>query len=226
VPNYRRIRRDQYEKTTKRKMTMSPSRLFLAGLMVLSCIALAPFMADAQPAPVRVRGTIESVNGDLLIVKGRDGRNVTMRMTASAAVAGVEKISLADIKPGAYIGVTTVADAQGNQRASEVHLFPEALRGAGEGTQAWDTAPGSSMTNGGLDKIVNGNDGVTLTVKYRGGEKQVTVVPETEVVRLVPGKRSDLQAGAKIIAAALHNADGVLETSRISVGLGGLTPPM
>lgn len=205
---------------------MSPLRLLLAGLVALSCIAIAPPVADAQPAPVRVRGTIESINGDLLIVKGRDGRNVTMRMAASVAVAGVEKISLSDIKPGAYIGVTTVADAQGNQKATEVHLFPEALRGAGEGTQAWDTAPGSSMTNGGLDKIVEGNDGHMLTVKYRSGEKQVTVGPETEVVRLVPGKRSDLQSGAKIVAAASRNADGVLETSRISVGLGGLTPPM
>jgi len=205
---------------------MSPLRLLLAGLVALSCIAIAPPVADAQPAPVRVRGTIESINGDLLIVKGRDGRNVTMRMAASVSVAGVEKISLSDIKPGAYIGVTTVADAQGNQKATEVHLFPEALRGAGEGTQAWDTAPGSSMTNGGLDKIVEGNDGHTLTVKYRSGEKQVTVGPETEVVRLVPGKRSDLQSGAKIVAAASRNADGVLETSRISVGLGGLTPPM
>jgi len=205
---------------------MSPLRLLLAGLVALSCIAIAPPGADAQPAPVRVRGTIESINGDLLIVKGRDGRNVTMRMAASVSVAGVEKISLSDIKPGAYIGVTTVADAQGNQKATEVHLFPEALRGAGEGTQAWDTAPGSSMTNGGLDKIVEGNDGHMLTVKYRSGEKQVTVGPETEVVRLVPGKRSDLQSGAKIVAAASRNADGVLETSRISVGLGGLTPPM
>ena len=205
---------------------MSPLRLLLAGLVALSCIAIAPPVADAQPAPVRVRGTIESINGDLLIVKGRDGRNVTMRMATNVAVAGVEKISLSDIKPGAYIGVTTVADAQGNQKATEVHLFPEALRGAGEGTQAWDTAPGSSMTNGGLDKIVEGNDGHTLTVKYRSGEKQVTVGPETEVVRLVPGKRSDLQSGAKIVAAASRNADGVLETSRISVGLGGLTPPM
>jgi len=205
---------------------MSPLRLLLAGLVALSCIAIAPPVADAQPAPVRVRGTIESINGDLLIVKGRDGRNVTMRMAASVSVAGVEKISLSDIKPGAYIGVTTVADAQGNQKATEVHLFPEALRGAGEGTQAWDTAPGSSMTNGGLDKIVEGNDGHMLTVKYRSGEKQVTVGPETEVVRLVPGKRSDLQSGAKIVAAASRNADGVLETSRISVGLGGLTPPM
>ncbi|BEV46429.1 hypothetical protein [Afipia carboxidovorans] len=205
---------------------MSPLRLLLAGLVALSCIAIAPPVADAQPAPVRVRGTIESINGDLLIVKGRDGRNVTMRMAASVSVAGVEKISLSDIKLGAYIGVTTVADAQGNQKATEVHLFPEALRGAGEGTQAWDTAPGSSMTNGGLDKIVEGNDGHTLTVKYRSGEKQVTVGPETEVVRLVPGKRSDLQSGAKIVAAASRNADGVLETSRISVGLGGLMPPM
>jgi hypothetical protein len=174
----------------------------------------------------RVRGMIESINGDLLIVKKNDGHNVTMKMTPNAAVTGVEKIALSDIAPGAYVGVTSVADSQGNQKATEVHLFPNSLRGAGEGTRPWDTAPNSSMTNGGLDKMVDSNDGRTLTVKYRGGEKQVVVTPETAVVKLVPGKRSDLQEGAKIVAATARTADGALETSRISVGLNGLTPPM
>jgi hypothetical protein len=209
-------------------MTMPSSRLFAACLIALSSIVLAPGFAAAQQSPVssRVRGTIESINGDLLIVKNHDGRNTTMKMTANATVTGVEKIALSDIAPGAYIGVTSVADAQGNQKATEIHLFPESLRGAGEGTRPWDTTPNSSMTNGGLDKMVEGNDGRALTVKYRGGEKQVVVGPDTAVVKLVPGKRSDLQAGAKIVAATAKTADGVLETSRVSVGLNGLTPPM
>jgi hypothetical protein len=204
-----------------------PLLRLLALCLAASLLTSTSSFADVRQPPMsRVRGMIESINGDLLIVKKNDGHNVTMKMTPNAAVTGVEKIALSDIAPGAYVGVTSVADAQGNQKATEVHLFPNSLRGAGEGTRPWDTAPNSSMTNGGLDKMVDSNDGRTLTVKYRGGEKQVVVTPETAVVKLVPGKRSDLQEGAKIVAATARTADGALETSRISVGLNGLTPPM
>jgi hypothetical protein len=204
-----------------------PLLRLLALCFVASLLTSTSGFADVRQPPMsRVRGMIESINGDLLIVKKNDGHNVTMKMTPNAAVTGVEKIVLSDIAPGAYVGVTSVADAQGNQKATEVHLFPNSLRGAGEGTRPWDTAPNSSMTNGGLDKMVESNDGRTLTVKYRGGEKQVVVTPETAVVKLVPGKRSDLQEGARIVAATARTADGALETSRISVGLNGLTPPM
>lgn len=204
-----------------------PSLRLLAICLAASLLTLTSGFADVRQPPVsRVRGMIESINGDLLIVKKTDGHNVTMKMTPNAAITGVEKIAMSDIAPGAYIGITSVADAQGNQTATEVHLFPDSLRGAGEGTRPWDTAPNSSMTNGGLDKMVEGNDGRMLTVKYRGGEKQVVVTPETAVVKLVPGKRSDLQEGARIVAATARTADGVLETSRVSVGLDGLTPPM
>jgi hypothetical protein len=201
-----------------------PSLRLLALCVAASLLTLTSAFAEAPVS--RVRGMIESINGDLLIVRKNDGHNITMKMTPNAAVTGVEKIAMSDIAPGAYIGVTSVADAQGNQKATEVHLFPNSLRGAGEGTRPWDTAPNSSMTNGGLDKMVESNDGRTLTVKYRGGEKQVVVTPETSVVKLVPGKRSDLQEGARIVAATARTADGALEMSRVSVGLNGLTPPM
>ncbi len=201
-----------------------PSLRLLALCVAASLLTLTSAFAEAPVS--RVRGMIESINGDLLIVKKNDGHNVMMKMTPNAAVTGVEKMAMSDIAPGAYIGVTSVADAQGNQKATEVHLFPNSLRGAGEGTRPWDTAPNSSMTNGGLDKMVESNDGRMLTVKYRGGEKQVVVTPETAVVKLVPGKRSDLQEGARIVAATARTADGALETSRVSVGLNGLTPPM
>lgn len=201
-------------------------RLLAICLAASLLTSTSGFVHAQQPPASRVRGMIESINGDLLIVKKTDGHNVTMKMTPNANVTGVEKIALSDIQPGAYIGVTSVADAQGNQKATEVHLFPDSLRGAGEGTRPWDTAPNSSMTNGGLDKMVESNDGQTLAVKYRGGEKQVVVTSETVVVKLVPGKRSDLREGAHIIAATARTSDGILETSRISVGLDGLTPPM
>ncbi|GAA3841208.1 DUF5666 domain-containing protein [[Pseudomonas] carboxydohydrogena] len=204
-----------------------PLLRLLAICLAASLLTLTSAFADMrQPPASRVRGMIESINGDLLIVKKTDGHNVTIKMTPNAAITGVEKIAMPDIAPGAYIGVTSVADAQGNQKATEIHLFPDSLRGAGEGTRPWDTAPNSSMTNGGLDKMVESNDGSTLTVKYRGGEKQVVVTPETAVVKLVPGKRSDLREGAHIIAATARTADGALETSRVSVGIDGLTPPM
>ena len=182
--------------------------------------------AQQPPTSSRVRGAIQSVNGDIIVVKSRDGTNVMMKMSPDVRVAGVTKITMADIKPGSYIGVTSVPDADGTQKATEVHLFPEAMRGAGEGSRPWDTRPNSSMTNGGLEKAVDGNDGHTLTVKYKEGEKQVVVTPETELVTFVPAERTEIKPGAQIVAFTAKGDDGSLQASRISVGLDGLTPPM
>ncbi len=181
--------------------------------------------AQQSPTSSRVRGAVQSVNGDLLVVKSRDGTNVMMKMAPDVRVAGVTKITMADIKPGSYIGVTSVPDADGTQKATEVHVFPEAMRGAGEGWRPWDTRPNSSMTNGGLEKTVDGNDGHTLTVKYKDGEKQVVVTPDTELVTFVPAERTEIKPGAQIIAFTAKSDDGSLQASRNSVGLNGLTPP-
>jgi hypothetical protein len=205
------------------------SRSFAASAAValsLTLIHAAPASAQKAPTSTRVRGEIQSVNGDLLIVKSRDGTNVTMKMTPNVMISGVVKISMADVKAGSYIGVTSVPDADGTQKATEVHVFPESMRGAGEGSRPWDTSPNSSMTNGGLDKTVDSNDGHTLTVKYKDGEKQVVVTPDTKLVTFVPDERSDLKPGAQVVAFTARNSDGALETSRISVGKDGLTPPM
>jgi len=184
--------------------------------------------ASAQQPPTsnRVRGEVLSVNGDILIVKSRDGTNVTMKMAPKVQLAGIVKIAITDIKDGAYIGVTSVPVADGAQKATEVHVFPESMRGAGEGSRPWDTQPNSSMTNGGLDKTVESNDGRTLTVRYKGGEKHILVTPETKLVTFVPAERTDLKPGAQLIAFTEHTSDGALEASRITVGLDGLTPPM
>lgn len=200
----------------------------IAFAAVFSIFVLESFGACAQQAPAsnRVRGEIQSVNGDILVVKSRDGTNVMAKMTPDVRVTGVTRITLADIKPGSYIGVTSIPDVDGKQKATEVHVFPESMRGAGEGSRPWDTRPNSSMTNGGLEKTVEGNDGHTLTVKYKDGEKQVVVTPETELVTFVPAERSELKPGAKIVAFTVRGDDGSLQASRISVGLEGLTPPM
>ncbi|MBY0380933.1 MAG: hypothetical protein K2W78_03300 [Xanthobacteraceae bacterium] len=206
--------------------------MFLPRLLTALCavIVSVAFASDAlaQQPPIsnRVRGEILSVNGDILIVKSRDGTNVTMKMAPKATLAGLTKILLSDIKDGAYIGVTSVPATDGLQKATEVHVFPESMRGAGEGSRPWDTQPQSSMTNGGLDKMVENNDGSTLTVKYKGGEKKILVTPETKLVTFVPAEKSDLKPGAQLIAFTDRTADGALEASRITVGIDGLTPPM
>jgi hypothetical protein len=141
-------------------------------------------------------------------------------------VAGITKVSLADVKVGSFIGTTTVPGPDGSQKAVEVHVFPEDMRGTGEGSRPWDLGPKSSMTNATVANSVAGNDGHTLTVKYRGGEKKVEVSADTPVVTYVPGDKSELKAGAQVIAFVKQLPDGSFEASRIGVGLNGLTPPM
>ncbi|MET0674654.1 MAG: hypothetical protein ABW175_02540 [Bradyrhizobium sp.] len=183
-------------------------------------------IAQQPPTPTRVRGTIETVDGDTLAVKSRAGEDVRLHMTGNIDVVGITKISLADIKVGSFIGATTVPDADGSQKAVEVHVFPESMRGTGEGSRPYDLRPNSSMTNATVSDSVVGNDGHTLTIKYRGGEKKVVVSPETPVVTFVPGDKSELKPGAKVVAFMKKLPDGQFETSRVSVGRDGLTPPM
>jgi hypothetical protein len=179
-----------------------------------------------QTSPSRIRGTIEGVDGDVLTVKSRGGEDVKLHMTGDMRVAGITKISLSDIKVGSFIGTTTVPGPDGIQNAVEVHVFPESMRGTGEGSRPWDLRPNSTMTNATVAESVAGNDGHTLTVKYKDGEKKVVVSPETPVVTYVPGDKSDLKAGAKAIAFVKKLPDGSFQTDRVGVGRDGLTPPM
>jgi hypothetical protein len=200
----------------------------LRPLVTLALLAASSLAAIAQqpPSPSRVRGTIEAVDGDLISVKSRSGEDVKLRMTGDIKVVGITKISLADIKLGSFIGTTTVPGADGTPTAVEVHVFPEDMRGTGEGTRPYDLKPNSTMTNATVAQAVAGNDGQTLTIKYKDGEKKVVVSPDTPVVTYVPADKSDLKAGAKIIAFVKLLPDGSYETNRISVGRDGLTPPM
>ncbi|WGR95989.1 hypothetical protein MTX26_05070 [Bradyrhizobium sp. ISRA443] len=183
-------------------------------------------IAQQPPTPTRVRGTVEGVNGDTLAVKSRSGEDVKLHMTNNVVVLGLTKIALADVKVGSFIGATTVPGSNGVQKAVEVHVFPENMRGTGEGSRPYDLKPNSSMTNATVAQSVVGNDGHTLLVKYRDGEKKVVVPPDTPVVTYVPGDKSDLKSGAKVIASMKQRPDGAIETDRVSVGRDGLTPPM
>jgi hypothetical protein len=201
---------------------------FIRPIVAVTMVAASTIYAIAQqpPTPTRVRGTVEGVNGDVLEVKSRGGEDVKLRMTPDIRVAGITKIALSDIKVGSFIGTTTVPGPGGVQNAVEVHVFPEDMRGTGEGSRPWDLKPNSSMTNATVSDSVVSNDGHTLLVKYKGGEKKVQVSPETPVVTYVPGDKSELKPGAKVIAFMKKLPDGSLETNRISVGRDGLTPPM
>jgi len=183
-------------------------------------------IAQQPPTPSRLRGTVEGVAGDELAVKLRDGEELKLHMAGDVRVVGITKISLSDIKVGAFIGTTTVPGPDGSQNAVEVHVFPEDMRGTGEGSRPWDLRPNSTMTNATVAETVAGNDGHTLLVKYKDGEKKVVVSPDTPVVTYVPADKSDLKAGAKVIAFMKKLPDGSLETDRVGVGRDGLTPPM
>jgi hypothetical protein len=197
-------------------------------LVAVAMVAASTIYAIAQqpPTPSRVRGTIEAVNGDMLDVKSRAGEEVKLHMTGDIRVVGITKIALSDIKVGSFIGTTTVPGPDGANNAVEVHVFPEDMRGTGEGSRPYDLKPNSSMTNATVEQSVVGNDGHTLNIKYKDGEKKVLVSPETPVVTYVPADKSDLKPGAKVIAFMKKLPDGSFETSRVSVGRDGLTPPM
>jgi len=201
---------------------------FARPLIAVTMVALSTLYAFAQKAPVptRVRGTIEAVNGDTMQVKSRSGEEVRLLIAPDVRVSGITKISLSDIKVGSFVGATTVPGPDGGQNAVEVHVFPESMRGTGEGSRPYDLRPNSSMTNATVAESVVGNDGHTLLVKYKDGEKKVFVPDNTPVVTFVPGDKSDLKAGAKVIAFMKQLPDGSFETNRVSVGRDGLTPPM
>ena len=201
-------------------------RAFAGGGFALLLAASASFAQQAST--VRVRGTVEAVDGPMLTVKSRDGQTTYhVKLADNVAIRGVIRASLADIKPNSFIGVTGMPQNDGSQKAVEIHIFPEALRGTGEGHRPWDLTPNSTMTNATVAQMVKGVEGDEITLKYKDGEKKIVVVPSTAIVTYVPGDKSELKAGAKIfIAGANKKEDGTLETAAISVGRDGVTPPM
>jgi hypothetical protein len=200
-------------------------RLFVAALALISM--LGSWASAQQPPTVRIRGTIEAVDGPLLTVKSREGTDMKVRVTDNVAVFGVAKIAMSEIKPGSYIGVTAMPEPDGTQKAVAVHIFPENQRGVAEGFRPWDLRPGSTMTNATVAERVAGTAGDKILVKYKDGEKNVVVPPETPIVTFLVGDKSELKPGAKIIIfGAVQKEDGTLEANRINVGRDGIMPPM
>jgi hypothetical protein len=198
-------------------------RAVVVSTLALACAA-PPLLAQET---VRVRGTIERVEGATYIVKTRAGETLKIALTDKPLFVAIVKASMADIKPGTYVGATGIPESDGSLRAVELHIFPEAMRGTGEGHRPSDLAPQATMTNATVEAAVAGVKGHSLTMKYKGGEKTLVVTPETAVVTYAPGEQAEVKAGTKIfIVAAEKKPDGTLQTARITYGKDGLTPPM
>ena len=194
------------------------------GIAALAFIGfVAP--AAAQDQTVRVRGTVERVDDGLYTIKARNGEQVKVKLADNATVIALVKASLGDIKQGSYIGVSGMPQADGSQRALAIHIFPEAMRGTGEGHRPWDLQPSSTMTNGAVDQTSASADGQVLTLRYKDGEKKVIVPADCPIVSFNPGDRSELRPGTGVFIVAQKQTDGTLLSQRVNVGR-GVAPPM
>jgi Domain of unknown function (DUF5666) len=198
----------------------------LAGIVLGALAIIVSGNAAVAQDTVRVRGTIETIDGPTYVIKARDGGELKVALADKAQIAAVVKASLADIKQGLFVGVTGMPQADGSQNALEVHIFPEAMRGTGEGHYSWDLRPKSTMTNANVDQVVTAVDGQTLTLKYKDGEKRIFVPADTPIVAYVRGDNNDLKPGARVFIAAVKQPDGTLQGRAWRIGRDGATPPM
>ena len=199
------------------------SRLLL--LMSVAAALLAGGQAFAQQPPTtRVRGTVESLDGNVLAVKARDGASVKIRLADDARVTGMSRMKPEDVKQGSYIGVAGMPEADGSQKAISVVIFPESARGLGDGFKPYDLQPNSTMTNAAVSEMVEANDGKTLTVKYKDGEKKIILNSQTQYSTFSPGSRDELKPGVKVIVTATKADDGSLQSKGMVYGRDGLQP--
>ena len=183
--------------------------------------------AMAQPAPQsHIRGTIQTVGENSLTIATRDGQTVTVALKQPLTVATVKRLDISAIRSGTFIGTAARPGPNGKLVAMEVVVFPESLRGTGEGNYAWDLAPGASMVNANISALVKNSAGRDLTLSYKGGSTKVVVPPNVPIVEPVPAQRADLKPGAPVFFTPTRAADGSLSTARVIVGKDGVAPPM
>lgn len=209
-------------------MVRTTRRIFIA--LGLAALLAAPVQAQQAgqgqgPAPVKVRGTIDTATDDSITIVKKDGTKQVVALAPKVGVSALVKAQMSDIKQGVFIGTTARPSKDGSLHATEVHIFPESMRGAGEGHYPWDTDPDATMTNASVAQMVSAVDGQTLTLKYKTGETKVTVVPETSIVSVTPGTKDDLKKGAAVFAICQAQPDGTLKTGYLLVGR-GVSPPM
>ena len=194
--------------------------------LVLADAIVAASCSVATAQTMRMSGTIEKADGNVLSLRTSEGVEVKLMLTENAMIVAVVKASMADIKEGTFLGSTAMPQPDGSQKALEVHIFPEQMRGTGEGHRPYAPVPNSTMTNGtAAGATVADVDGSTMVVKYRDDEKKIVVPPNAPILRYEIGNKSDLRAGARFtVLAATKRPDGTLEASRINVGRDGVVP--
>src|SRR5215831_8197302 len=191
------------------------TRILCAAL--LAAVSAAA-LAQTPPPPARVRGTVDKLENNVMTVKTASGP-VSITLADNFTVVGVSRAHIADLGEGKYIGTTTLGQRNGALAALEVHIFPENMRGVGEGHYAWDLKPDSKMTNGNVAEVKSVGKDHMLTVQYKGGEQKVLVPGNAKVVLFGPGERSELKKGAHIFSVAQRQPDGTLSAARVNVGM-------
>ena len=204
---------------------MTPRLLLASALIALIAV---PAIAQNAPegTPTRVRGTVEKLDGQNLTVKSREGADLTIVLAPNFAVGYLVKKSLADIKSGDFVATTSIKGTDGKNHSVELRIFPEELRGRGEGQYPWDLKPDSLMTNATVTGIAGAPQGRTLKVSYKGGESEIVVDPDTPVFGYGAGDASLLKPGAAVFIVALKKPDGTLTTQRVTAEKDGVKPPM
>ena len=195
----------------------------IAALVLPLVLGAAPARADGTP--VRVRGTVVSLEGSKLVVHAKDGKDVTVSLKDKYAALAVVRSSMEDIKQDTFIGTATVVQPDGSLRAVEVVVFPESLRGFAEGHYPWDLGPSSMMTNATIANKVQGVDGETVSVTYKGGEKKITIPTNVPIVAVVPADKSEITPGVIVFIPTEKQADGTLLGGAVLFGK-GVVPPM
>jgi hypothetical protein len=193
---------------------------------VALALCLLATAAIAQTPSTRIRGSIVTIDGQAMTVATREGPTVDVTLGDPLTVATVKRVALGDIAPNTYVGAATRTGADGKPVAIEVLVFPETMRGAGEGHYPWDLEPGSMMTNATVSGTAAAASGRELTLTYKGGSQTIMVPPDAAVVTFSPAERSDLKPGEKVFFSATKGADGKFTTSRITVSKDGVAPPM
>ena len=201
---------------------MNNIRYAIAGALL---IAMGTAAVAQQAQTVRLRGTVEKLDGNVVSIKLSDGASSTLTLSDNALIVGVVKASMADVKEGVFLGSAAMPQPDGTQKALEVHIFPEQMRGQGEGHRPF-TTPGSTMTNGtATGATVTGVDGPTMLLKFKDGEKKIVVPPNVPITRYEIGSKADIKPGAAFtVTAATKKPDGTYESGRINVGRDGVVP--
>jgi hypothetical protein len=201
---------------------MTPRRHILVAALC-SCLAGTALAQDA--APFRIRGTIDAVQGSSMQVTSRTGEKMTVALAPDVGVTAIVATKITDIQPNSYIGTAAMPQPDGTLKALEIQVFPESMRGVGEGHRPWDAQPNSTMTNGTVGDVV-GTEGRTLTLRYKGGEKKVFVPESAPIITYMPATAAMLTPGAHVIITAVKQPDGTVVATRVGVGKDGLVPPM